>query len=332
MSLSLSRGAKFKKGIFYFLLVSLLPLSYQCVKAPLAPKMPTWTTQLTIPLMDRTWTFTDMIRKDSKFDTTSGINVIYRPSSVKNNPTAIQIPNLKPAQGQVTNKLGVVPLDIPSLPGFSATFKDMFGVDPPTFNGNPIPYPGNDTTVTPAPIDIGNPSAAYDWMIFENGTMTLTVTNTFQFGISFPSGIRIVNDSDNTVVASFNFAGAIAPNSSQSASSNLAGVRMDARMHLHFTLQTNQINGKTIQSTDHIGASLAITNAGLSSAKVQLTGNYSLFNVQDSVQKLDDSTGVFSAEFSGGSFHIRITNDIATDIVVGFKLNEFIDKITKQPF
>jgi hypothetical protein len=332
MSLSLSRGARFKKGIFYFFLASLLPLSYQCVKAPLEPKMPTWTTQLTIPLFDRSWTFADMIKKDPKFDTTSGISVIYRPSSIKNNPTAIDIPALSPAQGQVTNKLGVVPLDIPALPGFTATFRDMFGVDPPTFNGNPVPYPGNDTTVTPAPIDIGNPSATYDWMIFENGTMTLTITNTFQFGVSFPSGIRIVNDSDQTVVATFNFAGVISPNTFQSATSDLAGVRMDAKMHMSFTLQTDQINGKTIQSTDNISAVMAITNAGLSSAKLQLVGDYPLINVQDSVQKLDDSTGVFRAEFSGGSFDVKIINDIATSIVVSFTLDEFINKATGKPF
>ncbi len=332
MPLSLSRKTKLKKGIFYLLLVSLLPLSYECVKAPLEPVAPTWKTQLTIPLLDRTFTFADMIKKDPKFDTSSGINVIYRPSSVKNNPTGIQIPTLNPAQGQVTNKLGVVPLDIPALPGFTATFKDMFGQDPPTFLGNPIPYPGNDTTVTPAPIDIGNPSATYDWMIFETGTMTLTVTNTFSFGISFPSGIRIVNDSDNTVVATFNFAGVISPNTSQSATSDLAGIRMDAKMHMSFTLQTDQIHGKTIQSTDHIAAVMQITNAGLNSAKVQLTGDYPLVNVRDSVQKLDDSTGVFRAEFSGGSFHIKIVNDIATDIVVDFKLDEFIDKATNEPF
>ncbi len=338
MSPSLSRGTRFKlkiplgKGIFYFLLVSLLPLSYQCVKAPLEPVAPTWTTQLTIPLFDRSWTFADMIKKDPKFDTTSGIGVIYRPSSVKNNPTGIDIPPLSPAQGQVSNKLGVVPLNIPALNGFQATFKDMFGVDPPTINGNPVPYPGNDTTVTPAPIDIGNPSATYDWMIFENGTMTLTITNTFQFGVSFPSGIRIVNDSDNTVVATFNFAGVISPNTSQSATSDLAGVRMDAKMHMSFTLQTDQINGKTIQSTDKIQADMSITNAGLSSAKVQLTGDYPLINVQDSVQKLDDSTGVFRAEFSGGSFDIRIVNDIATSIVVSFALDEFINKATGEHF
>ena len=184
--------------VLFFLLLLTVPFSFQCVKAPLEPKAPQWQVPLNIELIDRTFTFEQMIEKDHKFDTTSG-SIVYRPSSLVNQPTAIILPELTPAPSTVSNKLGLVPLSVPSVPEVDVNFKDIFGVDPPV-----VPYPGADVSA-PVSNNIANPSPTYDYVVFENGRMSLTITNTFPFAVSFQSpGVDLINvDQGQAIVATF---------------------------------------------------------------------------------------------------------------------------------
>ena len=129
----LSRMKTEKTRIVLFLLLLLtLPFSYQCVKSPLAPKAPQWQIPLNIGLIDRTYTFEQMIQKDPKFIVIHRQgSIVYRPSSLVNQPTPITLPELTPAPSSVSNKLGLVPASIPAIPVVNVTFKDMFGIDPP---------------------------------------------------------------------------------------------------------------------------------------------------------------------------------------------------------
>ena len=75
------------------------------------------------------------------------------------------------------------------------------------------------------------------------------------------------------------------------------------------------------------------TTATLQSAKVQLSADYPVASIPDSaVQLVDDSTEIKRAEFNDGKFQIKITNDVATSVVVNFALNEFVNKVTGKPF
>ena len=321
------------KIILFFLLLLMLPLSFQCIKAPLEPKAPSWQVPLNIGLIDRTFTFEQMIDKDPKFDSSSG-SIVYRPSALVNQPSAIVLPELTPASSSVSNKLGLVPLSIPSIPAVNVTFKDMFGSDPPT-----VPYPGPDATA-PVTDNIANPSATYDYVVFANGRMSLTITNTFPFAISFQSpGVQLINlDQGGSVVATFVFP-TIGAGQNATSTSDVSGKLMSANLKMSFTVQTSGITGKTITSTEGLSAQLSIdggttgSTATLQSAKVQLSSNYPVASIPDSaIQLIDDSTKIKRAEFSDGKFQIKITNDIATSIYVDFKLGEFVDKVTGHPF
>ncbi len=333
----LSRMKTEKSRIVLFLLLLLtLPFSYQCVKSPLAPKAPQWQIPLNIGLIDRTYTFEQMIQKDPKFivDSSSG-SIVYRPSSLVNQPTPITLPELTPTPSSVANKLGLVPASIPAIPVVNVTFKDMFGIDPPTG-----PYPGPDASAQ-INNNIANPNQPYDYVVFANGRMVLTITNTFPFAIIFQSpGVELINtDQGQNVVATFAFSSPIPAGQSASSSSVVSGELMSANLKMSFTVQTSGITGQTITSTEGLKAQLSIdggtvgSTATLQSALVQLSSDYPVASIPDSaVQLVDDSTGIKRAEFSDGKFQIKITNGIATSVVVGFKLNEFVNRLTGQPF
>ena len=323
------------KIILFFLLLLALPFSFQCVKTPLDFKAPQWQVPLNIGLIDRTFTFEQMIEKDPKFivDSSTG-NVVYRPSSLVNQPSAITLPELTPSSSSVSNKLGLVPLSIPTIPTVSVTFKDMFGVDPPA-----VPYPGADASA-PVSDNIANPNPTYDYVVFDNGRMSLTITNTFPFAISFQNpGVQLINtDQGQGVVATFVFS-TIGANQSATSTADVSGKLMSANLKISFTVQTSGITGKTITSAQGLTAQLNIdggsagSTATLQSAKVQLSSDYPVASIPDSaIQLVDDSTKIKRAEFKDGKFQITVTNDIATSIAVDFRLNEFVDRVTGAPF
>lgn len=321
--------------VLFFLLFLLLPFSFQCVKTPLDFKAPQWSVPLNIQLIDRTFTFGQMIEKDPKFITDSTTShVEYRPSSIVNSPTAIVLPELTPTASSVSNKLGLVPLSVPTIPNVAVGFKDIFGIDPPAF-----PYPGSDTSVA-MNNNIANPGATYDYLVFENGRMSLTITNTFPFAISFQApGVRLINiDQDLAVVATFAFP-TINAGQSNTQTADVSGKLMSANLKMSFVIQTSGINGKTIASSDKVTAQLSIdggstgSTATLKRAKVQLNTDYPVSSIPDSaVQLIDDSTKIKRAEFKDGQFKIEITNSIDTKIVVGFALNEFVKRSNGAPF
>ncbi len=324
------------KIIMFFFILLMLPLSFACIKTPLSPKAPSWQVPLNIGLIDRTFTFAQMIAKDPKFivDSVTG-SVIYQPASLVNNPTAIVLPELTPAASSVSNKLGLVPLSLPAIPEVDVTFKDMFGVDPPG-----IPYPGPDASAQISD-SIANPNPPYDYVVFQNGRMVLTIKNTFPFGISFQSpGVQLVNiDQDQAVVATFPFPGIIGTGASSSSTADVSGKLMSARLKMVFTVQTSGITGSTITSTEGLAAQLSIDGgstgsaATLQSAKVQLNSDYPVASIPDSaIQLVDDSTEIKRAEFKDGKFQIIVTNDIATSIAVNFRLSEFVNRVTGAPF
>jgi hypothetical protein len=341
------KSKKTRTIVLFFLLFLLLPFSYQCVKMPLDPKAPQWPVDLNLQVIDRTFTFGQMIEKDPKFITDSTTShVEYRPSSIANSPSAIVLPELNPLQAAVGNKLGLLQFDVTSISGINVSASQLF--------------PGSALPLTYPPIApnlsigmqqaVSNPGALYDYVVFENGQMTLTIKNNFLFTIKFANpGVQLVNTdmfanpaASDSVVAAFTFAGGIAPGVTATSTASLSGSpgkRMSANLILRFTVQSDDIQGKLISAGDNLTAGMTIdggaplTKPTMSSARIQLSTPYDVKNLPDSsIQIVDDSTKIKRAEFRDGKFTVTITNNIPTRIAVDFKLKEFVDKVTGVAF
>ncbi|MFA6469508.1 MAG: hypothetical protein WCW35_11465 [Bacteroidota bacterium] len=317
------------------LLFITLPFSYDCVKAPSEPVMPKWTTQLTVQLLKRTYFFDDMIRKDSaKFSTIDG-ELVYKPASINNAPEPITIPNMSPVSAAFVRSLGLIPISSVTVPGINLSFKDMTGQDPPAF-----PWILGEQSVN-KDTTIVSDSASYDYLIYEEGVMSITVANTFNFDINFATPIELVNaDNPSEIVGTFPIGTVPKNNGSVTASSSLNGKRMSSVLGMKFAFQTVDLNGKTVNN-GAISAIISITkngtpgtNATLSEAKMRLLQEFvvPVTSITDSVQQIDDSIQIKTADFKDGQFDIIINNQIPFDVRVGFKLREFVDHSTQQSF
>lgn len=316
----------------FFILLATLPISYNCIEEPLAFKAPSWQTQLTIPLHNRSYFFSDVISKDSKFDTTGG-TILYKPISDEigfRQGLPQDVFNMPAPKGNTIQKeIGVVPVTVGAISPVVVSASQL-GIPVGT-----IPVFAPELQV---PINaVFGDSTVYKYLVFETGQMSLSIFNNFPFAIQFiGDSLLMVNKNDSTqVVAKFVFSGQIAPGATGNSNSiNLANIKMDAGLKLKGAMQTIGLPGKTIQASDNITAQLSLSNTSIKSALAK-TDNFdgtTVFTVSDSAVSLDDSIKVKLAKFSGGSLKIRIINKVPLRLTVQFKMDELIDNATNKAY
>jgi len=324
----------------FVVLLATLPFSYHCIEKPLDFKKPTWETQLSIPLISRTYYFSDLIKKDSAFTTVNG-ELIYKPASLSNKPTAINIPTMNPVSALFTRQLGIIPILSVTLPPVQFNFQQLTGTTPPA-----LPWPGPEQNVNVNSLLLGD-TASYDYLVYEEGRMDIIVNNTFNFDVN----LGLVNLVDTTVIpnktiGTFNI-GAITTGGSKTANIPLNTQRVSSALKLQFVFQTVNMTGKIINNGS-LSATLSITKNGsgnptLSEAKMKLLQEFYLpvTSIKDSVQQIDNkdvvqpidsTTFIKSATFKGGDFDIIISNGIPFNVIIGFNLREFVNKSTNQSF
>ncbi len=317
----------------------LLPFSYNCIDKPLTPKAPSWDTQLTIPLLERTYHFADLITKDSARFVTVNNELVYRPSKLDNKPSPIKIQSLSPVSALFNRQLGIIPLTAVTLPGLDLSFQDLTGQSPPA-----LPWPGPEIS-TNQNRELISDTASYDYIIYEQGAMTITVTNTFNFDVTFaPGGIQLVDTTvvPNVILGTFTI-GAIAQNGSAQSTISLDREKVGSLLRMKFQFQTVNMTGKTINA-GKISAAISITKDGtpgsnptLAESKMKLLSAFyvPVTSIQDSVHQMDNApvpVAIKDAEFTSGDFDIVINNAIPFDVIVGFNLREFVNKNTNQSF
>ena len=327
---------RMRTAVLMLLLFITLPLSFQCVKAPLEPKAPQWSVPLNIQLIDRTFTMAQMVEKDPKFitDSSSG-SIAYIPTSVVNQPTTIVLPELSPYQSSLSKPLGALELDVPVLPPAEVTFPNM------PLNVPLIGFP--DTSLTDSR-DITQDTTKFDYFVFKNGRMTMNVKNSFPFTIRFLSPVQLVNrNQGGAVVATFTFASDIAPGGSASSVRDVSGKKMSALLNMSYSVRAVGVAGTTLRDTSKLTVQLVIdanppdAKVSMSSASVAFAKDQPVDSIpKAAVQIVDDTsatpTKIKRAEFRDGSFTIKIVNNIATRIAAYFKLPEFVDVVTGQAF
>jgi hypothetical protein len=335
-----------------FLLLMTLPLLWQCIKTPLEPVAPKYYTQLAIPLTDRTYYFADVVNKDPKFDTTTiPTQILYNPTKEQLGerlglPASVFVMDTSELRGNTINsELGVVPVTVPNIP-------------PVSMNAAGLSIPSGSTIVLP-PYSVAidqslnsAPDGSFKYVVFENGTMSLTFQNTLPVAISLQNNqVALINDTvTNTPVATFTFSGKIPANGGQLTSSPvpLAGITMYNKLRARTTITTDSYNydstknppiSNPLATPITVGASSGVTltpiiaNTTIQSAFARLSTDFSNFpvaTIPDSAVKLSDSILVKTADFRSGNMRIQLQNEAPLAVVVRFRIDEFIDKRTNS--
>ncbi|MBW7888349.1 MAG: hypothetical protein H3C35_08315 [Bacteroidetes bacterium] len=322
--------------LLVFTVFLLVPFSYNCIEKPLEFKSPEWVTQLSVPLYERTFYFGDLVEKDSKFDTTSGV-IYYKPTEniqpVRKGLPADAFVMPSPKGNTINQEIGIVPVSLGQAPSFSISASDL-GIssadlnpqmDPKTVELNPsqlgIPTGINliaDFPSLPISEAFGDTNA-FQYIVFADGTMGLKITNNFPFAIQFTGNkLDLVNynvPGDSVeVVASFTFTGPIAAKSFQSATSPLNGKKMDGILKLKGEMSTSGAAGQQLSDNDKLVGEVSVTNYHLQSI------------VPDPAQPVainetfGDTTKYLNITFENGQMSLQITNTFP--FTIGFAGNK----------
>lgn len=327
-----------------FLLLMTLPLLWQCIKTPLEPVAPKYYTQLAIPLVEKTYYFSDIIRKDSKFDTTTG-QILYNPvtDAIGDRigiPASVFVMDTSQLRGNTINsELGVVPVAIPNIAPASVKAGTLL---PAGVVGVKLPALPSQTITIDQSLD-ASPDGAFKYVVFENGTMALTFENTLPVAITLQGNqVILINDTvTNTPVATFTFSGPIPANNGRLTSSAfpLANITMYKKLRAKATITTDQYNTNPfnpfadsikVDSTSGVKLTPSFPAApAIQSAFARLSTDFSNFpvtTIPDSAVKLSDSIRVKTADFRSGNIRIQLQNAAPLAVVVRFRIDELIDK------
>jgi hypothetical protein len=332
---TLCRGIVSKQAVLLLFVIMLMLLSLNCVKTPAEAVMPSWQTQLTLPIVDRTYYFSELVAKDDKYETLVNGEVVYRPTDVLNTPTAITMPTVTPIEARVSNTLGAVPLTLSPLPEIDLSVTQLLGEAPPQ-----QPWGAGDMAVVQNQPVLSD-TAMFDYVTFESARITIRLANTMNFDVIFPSGIKVFNvfsATDTSKVLVTFPVGLLKAGQSMNLSADISGLTMSSRLELKYLLQTVGLNGTVLTPTGKLAASMVIdrgydgTSPTLREAKVLVTSDYGKVSKNGFMKLIDDSTYIKRAEFSSGGFNLTIANIVPVDLATGLVIDELVNKRTGQPF
>jgi hypothetical protein len=280
-------------------------LFFSCIESPLEPVAPSFDTQLTAPLLFKSWPAEDLVKKDTaqlKIDSVERTFYVVKTMY----PSPIQVDTLKvnPSLSSIDVGLGVFSV---------GTFSRSDAVDAVSFGITPgVSVPPGPFSASPILI---NDTAQYDFANILSGYLILTVTNSLSAPIQFQDPVVLRNNWNNPIddreVASFHFPDTIPAGSSATDSVFLSSVI------LRGLLTTDAINIRTTMDTVFGATDRVIFD--FSSTTLMSDSALAVIPRQDiktdSIKsfKIDDSTKITDAFFKSGNLGIAMSTNLDVD-------------------
>jgi hypothetical protein len=299
-----------------FALAALLALLLVgCFESPLEPIAPSFDTQLSAPLFNKTWTVLDFQKKDTATTKLNPVDSTFYIDRMQY-PSPVQVDTLKvtPSISSVYDTLGIFSV---------GTFSKSNSIDAAGFGistaGDTVP-PGS---FSASPIQI-NDTAQYDYASIISGYLILTVRNNLQAPIQFPSGVVLKNDwtnpVDNAVVARFQNLGTI-PAGQVAAESVFVSGQM-----LRGFLITDPINIQTTAASPFTSADSVVFNFSsstlMSDNAFAVIPEQSIPSHNDTAYELDRNTKIVDAVFDRGTLDISVTTTLDVDTKIRLEIPE----------
>ena len=288
-------------------------VALNCFTDPLEPVAPSWDVNLTIPLANRFYSLLEIVRKDtSLLRVGAGQQITYSTSMVAAPTTVGDLITISPNDTSLQVNFGVfrvdapplvAPLDIPWLP-----------------QGSSVPVPDT-TIVTP---DVQDTITTFESIIFEDGTIDLTIENNLPVDIEAVNPIQLLDNLGN-VAATFTFNPQTIPaNSSRTATDNLANRTLTNEIRLTGLVfhTPGSATPVPIPNGDLLVATLAANNLKARRAVFAEIPAQSLVNNDTADYSLDDSTIIQEVKLRSGILDLSFTNRVELAMIFKYRIDE----------
>ena len=303
-------------------------ISFNCIESPSKLVGPTYDTQLSIPVLDKTEYFGDFTKKDTVFKFNSTDSTYYYNTTFTTEPIPIDTISIQPESNDTLLVLGVFDINAFSLPIKNISASD-FGIPIGSLPGLPA------GTFSAGSIQFADTSQ-FDYVGINSGILTMTITNNLPVPIDFPDPIILRNNwsspNDTIRVASFKVTGILNQGGSISILSPLnnnllRGILTTDAVMLHTAGSASPI---TISTSNGISLSFQSTPLKVDSA-LAVIPNQTISPIANEFT-LDDSTVIKDAFFKAGRFSIVLINNFKVTTQVHLHVNELISNVTQNSF
>jgi hypothetical protein len=318
-------------GIPFFIFLS------GCFEKPSEPVLPTWDVDLTVPILDKTFTLGELVEKDTTYLKVGAGNQIYYSTSEKLDATKIG-DNLKISDisTSASTKLGNFEIKNPGTISASIKAYDIF----PSLSSN-LP-PGNYIVPSNAPGQtVTTNFTAFDnfqWVTFDGGVIKVTVNNGLPVPLQFPNGLAIYNSNDLTTPILTLFENTtINANSELTATADLAGKTLLANLSLKVTVLSPGSGGQQVYldvNQMFVTVSASLENLSIASASAKIPSQTEPVVISDSfvLEPNEPQPDLINeVNFKSGSMKIKVVNGIDLGLNGSITLYNFVRKSDNTP-
>jgi hypothetical protein len=318
-------------GIPFFIFLS------GCFEKPSEPVLPTWDVDLTVPILDKTFTLGELVEKDTTYLKVGSGNQIYYSTSEKLDATKIG-DNLKISDisTSASTKLGNFEIKNPGTISASIKAYDIF----PSLSSN-LP-PGNYIVPSNAPGQtVTTNFTAFDnfqQVTFDGGVIKVTVNNGLPLPLQFPNGLAIYNSNDLTTPILTLFENAtINANSELTATADLAGKTLPANLSLKVTVLSPGSGGQQVYldvNQMFVTVSASLENLSIASASAKIPSQTEPVVISDSfvLEPNEPQPDLINeVNFKSGSMKIKVVNGIDLGLNGSITLYNFVRKSDNTP-
>ncbi len=301
-------------------------LSFNCIESPLEPIGPTYDTQLSIPVLDKTEYFGDFAKKDTLLEFNTTDSIFFRKTTFTTEPIPIDTMIYRPESSDTLVALGVFNINAFSLPIKNIPASDL-GI--PTGNLSGLPA-GTFSAGSMQFVD----SSQFDYVAISNGTFSgtfniliMTITNNLPIPISFPEPIILRNNwsspNDTISVASYTVPGILNQGSSISIPSPIDNKLVRGMLTTDAIMLSTAGSSNPVTISTSNGIALSFQSAPLKADSALAVISYQMMHpIDNGIFTLDDSTVIKDALFKAGSFSINIMNNAKIAAQFHMKINE----------
>jgi hypothetical protein len=316
-------------GIPFFIFLS------GCFEKPSEPVLPTWDVDLTVPILDKTFTLGELIKKDTTLKAGAG-NQIYYSTSEKLDATKIG-DNLKISDTtSASPKLGNFEIKNPGTISASIKAYDIF----PGISSNQPPGDYIIPSNAPGQTVPRNFTAFenFQWVTFDGGVIKVTVNNGLPVPLQFPNGLAIYNSNDLTTPILTLFENTtINANSELTATADLAGKTLLANLSLKVTVLSPGSGGQQVYldvNQMFVTVSASLENLSIASASAKIPSQTEPVVISDSfvLEPNEPQPDLINeVNFKSGSMKIKVVNGIDLGLNGSITLYNFVRKSDNIP-
>ncbi|CUS78462.1 hypothetical protein JGI7_01052 [Candidatus Kryptonium thompsonii] len=320
------------------LAVLFLIFLYGCFEKPSEPVLPTWDVDLTVPILEKTFTLGELVEKDTTYFKIGSNNQIYYSTTSELEATTVG-DNLKISDISTSAQTQLGNFEIKNPGTITASIKvyEIF----PALSSN-IP-PGNYIIPSNAPgqtVSVNFTAfESFQSVKFDNGILRITATNGLPVPLIFPDGLKIYaqDDPSKTPIVALFVGDTLNPNSTKTAEANLAGKTLPAALGLTATIFSPGSGGQAVyldvnQMFLTVSASLENLSIAEATARIPTQTEPVVIDSSFTLEPNEPQPNLINEiVFKSGQMRIEIVNNIDLGLNGSLTLYNFRKKTDNSP-